>query len=335
MSGHCHVTPNGGETGLISEPADASVFYIGKVETLIGSCAITRSDGVPVQTAAGDPLFQGDIIETAAGGRVGIRFIDGTAFNLSDSARMLLKGFGSDAMSAPFDVTRGTFSFVAGEMAKSGRLSIETPFGRIRPRGHAGGIGMLSLVSLFFTAFNEAHGATSNVAFLDDGAITAKDLGQFGIVELTVHATATSPEKHILLDDPGETIVLRRVGSSISEDHVTNSITRMVQLQSAQQDALHTFSLGLQQGPTNTGASGSSTDPAFGLPTTPINFFTPPPGIGAPPPAVWLWAAGRRISECFAGVYSAHRRHHQYHTTTGGAGAGYRTFESDWRSASR
>ena len=292
MSGHCHVTPNGGETGLISEPADASVFYIGKVETLIGSCTITRSDGVPVQTAAGDPLFQGDIIETAAGGRVGIRFIDGTAFNLSDSARMLLKGFGGDAMSAPLDVTRGTFSFVAGEMAKSGRLSIETPFGRIRPRGHAGGIGMLSLVSLFFTAFNEAHGATSNVAFLDDGAITAKDLGQFGIVELTVHATATSPEKHILLDDPGETIVLRRVGSSISEDHVTNSITRMVQLQSAQQDALHTFSLGLQQGPTNTGASGSSTDPTFDLPTTPINFFTPPPGNGAPPPTVLALGSG-------------------------------------------
>ena len=196
---------------------------------------------------------------------------------------MLLKGFGGDGVSAPFDVTRGTFSFVAGEMAKAGRLSIETPFGRIRPRGRAGGIGMLSLVSLFFAAFNEAHSATSNVAFLDDGAITAKDLGQFGIVELTVHATATSPEKHILLDDPGETIVLRRIGSSISEDHVTNSITRMVQLQSAQQDALHTFSLGLQQGPTNTGASGSSTPPSIEFPTIPIN-FTPPPGNVPPPP---------------------------------------------------
>jgi hypothetical protein len=204
---------------------------------------------------------------------------------------MVLSGFGGDGVSAPFDVTRGTFSFVAGEMAKSGRLSIETPFGRIRPRGHAGGIGMLSLVSLFFTAFNEAHGATSNVAFLDDGAITAKDLGQFGIIDLTVHATPTSPEKHILLDDPGETIVLRRVGSSISEDHVTNSITQMVQLQAAQQDALHTFSLGLQQGPTNTGASGSSTDPTFDLPTTPINFFTPT-GTAAPPPSVLALNSG-------------------------------------------
>ena len=318
-----------GRLALISEPADASIFYIGKVETLIGSCSITRSDGVPVQTAAGDPLFQGDIIETAAGGRVGIRFIDGTAFNLSDSARMLLKGFSGDGMSAPFDVTRGTFSFVAGEMAKTGRLSIETPFGRIRPRGHAGGIGMLSLVSLFFTAFNEAHGATSNVAFLDDGAITAKDLGQFGIVELTVHATATSPEKHILLDDPGETIVLRRVGSSISEDHVTNSITRMVQLQSAQQDALHTFSLGLQQGPTNTGASGSSTDPTFDLPTIPINFFTPPPGTGAPPPTVLALSSGPGGSQnsslrvyCAAATTATNTT-----TTAGGAGAGRRTFE--------
>lgn len=283
MSGHCRVTLDGGATGSVSEPASASAFYIGTVETLIGSCTISRSGGAPVQTAAGDPLFQGDIIETAAGGRVCVRFIDGTVFNLSDNARMLLKGFGGDGTSAPVDVTRGTFSFVAGEMANAGRFSIETPFGRVRPRGRAGGIGMLSLVSLFFTAFHEAHGATSNVAFLDDGAITAKDLGQFGIVELTVHATATSPEKHILLDDPGETIVLRRIGSSISEDHVTNSITRMVQLQSAQQDALHTFSLGLQQGPTNTGASGSSTPPSIEFPTIPIN-FTPPPGGGPLPP---------------------------------------------------
>ncbi|HKA77847.1 MAG TPA: Ig-like domain-containing protein, partial [Pseudolabrys sp.] len=256
-------------------------MYIGKIETLIGSCTVTRSDGVPIPATAGDPLFQGDIIETAAGGRVGICFIDGTAFNLSDSARMVLKGFGGDGTSAPFDVTQGTFAFVAGEMAKAGRLCIETPFGRIRPRGNAGGIGMLSLVSLFFTAINDAQAASSNVAFLDDGAITAKDLGQFGIVELIVHPTPTTPEKHIFLDDPGETIVLRRVGSSVSEDHVTNSITRMVQLQAAQQDALHTFSLGLQQGPTNTGASGSSTDPS--LLTIPINFTTPPDS-GPPPP---------------------------------------------------
>ena len=72
----------------------------------------------------GDPVCQGDVIETAADGRVGIRFIDGTVFNLSDSTRVVLNEFVCDfngtSHSALFGVTRGTFAFIAGQVAKTG-----------------------------------------------------------------------------------------------------------------------------------------------------------------------------------------------------------------------
>ena len=276
MSGHCRIVPDGGATGSASGPASGPAFFIGKIETVTGSSTLTRPGDAPVQITAGELLFQGDIIETAAGGSVGICFTDGTTFNLSDSARMVLTEYAREEASALFNITRGTFTFVAGKMAKAGRLAIDTPFANIRGRTRSGGIGMLSLASLFFAALENAHAASSDVAFLDDGAITFKDL-EHGIFELTTHEAVP---RHYVVDDPEKTVVLRWNGSSISQSIITNSFVQMEQFQSAQQDVLHTFERGFQ-GPTTHGPDGSSTPPPD-FPTIPI-IFTPPPGPGAPP----------------------------------------------------
>ena len=117
------------------------------------------------------------VVETSAGGRFSIRFSDGTAFTLSDNARMTLNDYADDKyVGAIRHVSRGTFSFIAGKMAEAGRLGIQTPLANIRARRNGGGIGMLSLVSLFFAAFEEAHAGPSGIAFLDYGNITSKDL---------------------------------------------------------------------------------------------------------------------------------------------------------------
>ena len=290
MSGHDRFSPDGGSAGFILGPAGQPLYFIGQIRSVIGSCTLTRQDSAPQQIEPGTPICQGDIIETAAGGKVGILFIDGTAFNLSDNARAVVKEFDrtDSSPSAKLDVSRGTFAFIAGEMAKFGSLIVETPFGSIRGRTQAGGIGMLSLASLFFTALEQAQAGTPDLAYLDDGVINFKDSqefkdAKFGVIELTVHATPLTPEHTLFIDDPSQTIVLRRVGSSISESYVSNSITQMLQYQSDQQDALHTFSLG--QGPTVTGPGGSGTAPPSGPPVffIPIN-FTPPPDHDPPPP---------------------------------------------------
>ena len=74
---------------------------------------------------------------------------------------MALKEFPDDGTSRPalLDIARGDFAFVAGEMAKAGHIEIDTPFANIRGRWRAGGIGTLSLVSLFFAVMEKVQAA--------------------------------------------------------------------------------------------------------------------------------------------------------------------------------
>jgi VCBS repeat-containing protein len=124
---------------------------------------------------------------------------------------------------------------------------------------------MLWLTALTFSLMKQVQAADPNVTFLDDGSITYKDLDH-GAFELV---TKEAIPRHIIVEDPGETIVLRPQGSTISVNQITNSATRMAELQAAQQEALATFEKGL-------GSTGSSTPPFVSpLPVQPINFIQP------------------------------------------------------------
>ena len=280
MSGRARVSLGGEDSAEASGsgPAPVLVGFIGKIEAVTGSGTLTRADTV-AQVEVGDSLRQGDIIETKANGQICISFIDGTALNLAGDSCIVLKEFAWDDVSpsALFDVTRGSFSFTAGKLAKAGRLGIDTPVASIRGRTQTGGMGILTLATFYFALLKEAEAASSNATFLDDGIITYKDM-EHGVFELT---TKEATPRHIIVDDPGETVVLRRIGTSISVDHIANSVTDMARLQADQQAALRTFSLGLQQGPTSTGPGGSSTPPDLLGPAIPIH-YTPPAYI--PPP---------------------------------------------------
>ena len=269
----------GGAAGsFVSEPA-APQFTVGKIERVIGTATVTRPGSICLELKVGDSVFQGDVIETTAGGQVSIRFIDGTVFNLSNSARMALKEFPDDGTSQPalFDVARGDFAFVAGKMAKAGRLEIDTPVASIRGRTQVGGIGTLSLISLFFAAMEKVQAAPSNVAHTDDELIpidyTSEPHGSFELV------TKEATPRHFFVADPGVTWSFRLSSSSeLTVSQSANSPARMEQLHTIQQNVLHTYSVGLQamQGPTFNGQNGSTTNPNFRevLPSgaRPINF---------------------------------------------------------------
>ena len=123
---------------------------------------------------------------------------------------------------------------------------------------------MLSwLTALTFSLMKEARAGDPNVTFLDDGNITYKDL-EHGAFELV---TKEAVPRHIIVEDPGQTIVLRPQGSSVSVNQVTNSPTRMAELQEAQQEVLATATKGV-------GSTGSSTPPFDdSLSVQPINFI--------------------------------------------------------------
>ena len=259
-------------TGFDAKPAAESALVVGQIESVVGVCSLTRPGGDPFQVKRGDPVCRGDILETTASGKVGIRFIDGTAFSLSDSARAVVKEFGGDGTepSALFDISRGTFAFIAGEMAKHGRLGIETPFASIRGRAQSGGIGMLSLASLFFAALENAQAATTPPG-TEDGIINIRDFSDiinapFGIIELTVGSQT------IFIDTPFSEFVVR--GTSVSQLPLSPAQLQQFIVESNNVHSIAT----LGQGPTVGGPSGSGDPPPSGPPPflTPINIFVPP-----------------------------------------------------------
>ncbi|MCP3465142.1 VCBS domain-containing protein [Bradyrhizobium sp. CCGUVB23] len=240
---------------------------IGTVHTAIGCGTLRRASGVATEVMVGDPLCLGDVIETADDGQIGIRFIDDTLFNLSSGARMEVSEFGCDldgtSGSAHFRISNGTFAFVAGQSAKNGALTVDTPVGSIRGRIHTGGLGMLTLGTLIFSMLKSAEAADANITFLDNDSITYKDV-EHGAFELV---TKEAIPRHIIVEDPGETVVLNKIGSSVSINQVVNTPARMEELQAAEHDVWANLSKEIE-------AKGSGTTPfPETLPLEPINFI--------------------------------------------------------------
>ena len=65
-------------------PRSSAIIQTAICSGTYGAC------GIAVQAKVGDPICQGDIIESASDGRVGHRFIDGTVLRPSGDARMVL-----------------------------------------------------------------------------------------------------------------------------------------------------------------------------------------------------------------------------------------------------
>src|SRR5437879_3296789 len=89
--------------------------------------------------------------------------------------------------------------------------SLDVPATPSRERVPTGRFGMLALTALLFSTTKEVKAADPNVTFLDDDTITYKDLTH-GAFELV---TKEPIPRHIIVDDPGETIVLKKIGSSV------------------------------------------------------------------------------------------------------------------------
>src|SRR5690606_2496288 len=69
------------------EPAATGLVQIGKVISIEGSASATHSDGVKVDLADGDPVYQGDVVQTGDSAKLGISFIDDSVFSMSANAR--------------------------------------------------------------------------------------------------------------------------------------------------------------------------------------------------------------------------------------------------------
>jgi len=253
-----------------------SALAIGKINKVMGSVTITRANAVVAQPAVGDPVYEGDLIETGIDGLVSIVFVDGTTFHLDASAHMVLDEFvfsaESSGNSALFRVLKGRFSFFSGLLAASGRLIIDTAVARIQNTRPAAGIGGLAFSVFTIGLIHELNAASADIALLDDGTITCKDL-KHGVFEII---TKGDHPQRFIVDDPCVSINFQIVGSQVRVSEVANTPGQMALLHEDFLGTLNSYLQGQQDpfirqwqqadaGPQSTGSVGSSTEP--GTPT--------------------------------------------------------------------
>jgi hypothetical protein len=156
----------------------ASISPIGKVVTATGSVSIEHVSAVVVQASLGsqsggakigDSIYLGDVVSTGSDGRVGISFNDGTAFDLSPNARMVMNEFiydpNSKSNSSLLSLTKGTFTFVAGKIAKSGDMKVNTPVATMGIRGTTPRVEIAEDGSVkFSTLIEEGKGQANRAA---------------------------------------------------------------------------------------------------------------------------------------------------------------------------
>jgi hypothetical protein len=132
-------------------PAGFDASAIGKVITATGAVSIEHPAGIVVQAnvptsgtdqvKTGDLVYRGDVIQTGVNGALNITFADGTSFNVSSNARMELTEFVYDpkghSNSTLLSLTKGTFTFIAGDIAHTGDMKVDTPLGTLGLRGTA------------------------------------------------------------------------------------------------------------------------------------------------------------------------------------------------------
>jgi hypothetical protein len=149
-------------------PGASDASPIGKVLTMEGAVRIEHPAAIlvtanlpsgPEQTKVGDLIYRGDIIQTGPDGKLGVAFADGSSFSVTANARMEVNEFVYDphghSNASLMNLTKGTFTFIAGEVAHTGSMKVNTPIGTMGIRGTAPRVEILNDGSVKFSTLIE------------------------------------------------------------------------------------------------------------------------------------------------------------------------------------
>ncbi len=129
-----------GHTAYAQAGNPPAAKVVGHVAKMTGSASVVRN-GVTIDVQTGDAIYQTDVVQTGSGSSLGLVLIDGTTFNLSANARLMLNDLTFDASSTSnssfITLVEGAASFVAGQVAKTGDMKVATPVAVIGIRGTA------------------------------------------------------------------------------------------------------------------------------------------------------------------------------------------------------
>ena len=129
-----------GHTAYAQAGGAVAAKVVGHVATMTGSASIVRN-GVTIVLNNGDAVYQSDVVQTGSGSTLGLVLIDGTTFNLTANARLMLNDLTYDATSTSnsslFTLVQGAANFVAGQVARTGDMKVATPVATMGIRGTA------------------------------------------------------------------------------------------------------------------------------------------------------------------------------------------------------
>lgn len=156
-----------------------AVAAIGKVLRVKGSVTLEHKNaalvqvgltqGNPLQAKVDELVYQDDVIASGADGTAGIAFVDGTSFDISPNSRMELNEFVFNPQgknnSTLINLTKGTFTFIAGQVAHTGSMKVQTPVATMGIRGTAPRVQILDDGSVKFSTLVEEHKKTTTEGF--------------------------------------------------------------------------------------------------------------------------------------------------------------------------
>jgi len=190
---------------------------VGHVETLVGSVTVTRADGARAVVEAGDPVFQGDVIETGPDGALGIVLADNSAFSMGADGAITLDDMvydpGAQEGSVALSVTQGVFTFVSGEIAKTDpeAMTINTPVATIGIRGTQMGLDIADGKTLTVALMEEAGGFVGEVTITNEAGVQVINTAYQGV---TV-AGLSVPPSAIFAVPPAQ--ILQMFGNSLRQ----------------------------------------------------------------------------------------------------------------------
>ncbi len=170
---------NPGQYAQASAPVQSAQAAIGRVVSVSGSATAIRN-GVAVTLNSGDVVLRADVIQTGVNSALSITLIDSTTFSMTANARMvvseLLYDPNGSANSALISLVQGTINFVAGKVAQTGDMRIDTPVATMGIRGTAVQVNINSTDgSVQFSVMIEPNGQTGSFNVFDrtTGALLA------------------------------------------------------------------------------------------------------------------------------------------------------------------
>ena len=141
----CRISAVGAGMAMLSvvlavTPAGAAGPRIGQVTEAAGTASLMR-DGAQVAVRPGDPVYQGDVVETGADGRLVITFLDNSRFSTGPNSELALPQFQFDTStqhgSMTAEIRHGTLAVTSGAITHTtpGALHIKTPTSILGVRG--------------------------------------------------------------------------------------------------------------------------------------------------------------------------------------------------------